>query len=178
MGIIEIMIDILRCGGGDRAVGRGFMQSMVMTAPPQHELPPFHIENRAVGRSDARSGCENVYGQEHVKRAPVIAAAGNHNVRLVGPPGVGKSLLSRAVPGILPQLILEEALEVIRIYSVADLLLGNTPLIRHRPFQAPHHTISQAGLVGGGTIPKPGAISLSHRGVLFLMNTKNPYAVA
>lgn len=110
----------------------------------------------------------DVKGQDHVKRALVIAAAGNHNVRLVGPPGVGKSLLSRAVPGILPQLTLEEALEVTRIYSVSDLLLGNTPLIRHRPFQAPHHTISQAGLVGGGTIPKPGAISLSHRGVLFL----------
>jgi magnesium chelatase family protein len=110
----------------------------------------------------------DVKGQEHVKRALVIAASGNHNMRMVGPPGVGKSLLARAMPGILPQMTMEEALEVTRIYSVADMLRGNTPLLRYRPFQAPHHTISQAGLVGGGTIPKPGAISLSHRGVLFL----------
>ncbi|MFW5691163.1 MAG: YifB family Mg chelatase-like AAA ATPase [Chloroflexota bacterium] len=110
----------------------------------------------------------DVKGQEHVKRALEIAAAGNHNLRMVGPPGVGKSLLARALPGILPKLTPEEALEVTRIYSVADALPSDAPLIRHRPFQAPHHTISSAGLVGGGTIPRPGAISLSHRGVLFL----------
>lgn len=110
----------------------------------------------------------DVKGQEHVKRALEIAAAGGHNLRMVGPPGVGKSLLARAMPGILPRLTLEEALEVTRIYSVADMLHGDQPLVHHRPFQAPHHTISQAGLVGGGTMPRPGAISLSHRGVLFL----------
>jgi len=111
----------------------------------------------------------DVKGQEHVKRALEIAAAGNHNVRLVGPPGVGKSLLARAMPGILPRMTLEEALEVTRIYSVADMLQqSGHPLMRHRPFQAPHHTISQAGLVGGGTIPRPGAISMAHRGILFL----------
>lgn len=110
----------------------------------------------------------DVKGQEHVKRALEIAAAGGHNVRLVGPPGVGKSLLAKAVPGILPPLSLEEALAVTRIYSVADLLQGDNPLIQTRPYRAPHHTISQAGLVGGGTIPKPGEISLAHFGVLFL----------
>lgn len=120
----------------------------------------------------------DVKGQEHVKRALVIAAAGNHNVRMVGPPGVGKSLLARAIPGILPRLTLQEALEVTRIYSVSDLLTGGSPLISHRPFQSPHHTISQAGLVGGGTIPRPGAISLSHRGVLFLDDIENQYIPA
>jgi magnesium chelatase family protein len=110
----------------------------------------------------------DIKGQEHIKRALEIAVAGNHNVRMVGAPGVGKSLLARALPGILPSLTTEEALEVTRIYSVADALDGSRPLIQHRPFQNPHHTISQAGLIGGGTIPKPGAVSLSHRGVLFL----------
>ena len=111
---------------------------------------------------------QDVKGQEHVKRALEIAAAGGHNVRMVGPPGVGKSLLARALPGIMPPLQMEEALEVTRIYSVADMLPSGQPLMQFRPFRAPHHTISQAGLVGGGSIPKPGEISLSHRGVLFL----------
>ncbi len=110
----------------------------------------------------------DVKGQEHVKRALEIAAGGNHNVLLSGSPGVGKTLLARAMPGILPRLSLEEALEVTRIYSVADLLTSNRPLIQTRPFRAPHHTISQAGLVGGGSIPKPGEISLAHRGVIFI----------
>lgn len=87
---------------------------------------------------------------------------------MVGSPGSGKTLLARALPGILPEMSLEESLDVTRIYSVADQLPAGTPLIRHRPFRAPHHTISHAGLVGGGNIPKPGEISLAHRGVLFL----------
>jgi magnesium chelatase family protein len=91
-----------------------------------------------------------------------------HNMLMVGSPGAGKTLLARALPGILPEMSLEESLDVTRIYSVADQLPAGTPLIRHRPFRAPHHTISYAGLVGGGNIPKPGEISLAHRGVLFL----------
>ena len=87
---------------------------------------------------------------------------------LVGSPGAGKTLLARAMPGILPEMSIEESLDVTRIYSVADQLPAGTPLIKHRPFRAPHHTISHAGLVGGGNIPKPGEISLAHRGVLFL----------
>ncbi len=109
-----------------------------------------------------------IKGQEHVKRALEVAAAGGHNLLMVGSPGAGKTLLARALPGILPEMSIEESLDVTRIYSVADQLPAGTPLIRHRPFRAPHHTISHAGLVGGGNIPKPGEISLAHRGVLFL----------
>jgi len=109
-----------------------------------------------------------IKGQEHVKRALEVSAAGGHNVLMVGSPGAGKTLLARAMPGILPEMSIEESLDVTRIYSVADQLPAGTPLIRHRPFRAPHHTISHAGLVGGGNIPKPGEISLAHRGVLFL----------
>lgn len=110
----------------------------------------------------------HIKGQEHVKRALEVAAAGGHNVLMSGPPGAGKTMMARAVPGILPPMTLEESLEVTAIYSVADCLPANTPLIRHRPFRAPHHTISHAGLVGGGRWPRPGEISLAHRGVLFL----------
>jgi len=109
-----------------------------------------------------------IKGQDHVKRALEVAAAGGHNVLMVGSPGAGKTLLARALPGILPKMSIEESLDVTRIFSVADQLPAGTPLIKHRPFRSPHHTISHAGLVGGGNIPKPGEISLAHRGVLFL----------
>ncbi len=109
-----------------------------------------------------------IKGQEHVKRAMEVAASGGHNIMMIGPPGAGKTLLARSVPGILPHLSLEEALDITRIYSIADLIPEGTPLIRHRPFRAPHHTISHAGLVGGGRWPRPGEVSLAHRGVLFL----------
>jgi magnesium chelatase family protein len=109
-----------------------------------------------------------IKGQEHVKRALEVAAAGGHNVLMIGSPGAGKTLLARAVPGILPRMSLEESLDVTKIYSIADQLPPDTPLVRERPFRSPHHTISHAGLVGGGNWPRPGEISLAHRGVLFL----------
>ncbi|MCD6303191.1 MAG: YifB family Mg chelatase-like AAA ATPase [Anaerolineae bacterium] len=109
-----------------------------------------------------------IRGQEHVKRALEVAAAGGHCVLMMGPPGTGKTLLARSLPSILPRLAIDEALEVTKIYSVAGLLPSDQPMILHRPFRAPHHTISQAGLVGGGHWPRPGEISLAHRGVLFL----------
>jgi magnesium chelatase family protein len=109
-----------------------------------------------------------IKGQEHVKRALEVAAAGGHNIIMVGPPGSGKTLLARTLPSTLPPMTTEEALEVTKIYSVSGLLPPHIPLIRQRPFRSPHYTISHAGLVGGGHWPKPGEISLSHRGVLFL----------
>ncbi len=113
-----------------------------------------------------------IKGQEHVKRALEVAAAGGHNALMVGPPGAGKTLLARAMPGILPEMSIEEALDVTRIYSVADALPPEM-IVRTRPFRAPHHTISHAGLVGGGNWPHPGEISLAHRGVLFLNQCQN-----
>jgi magnesium chelatase family protein len=110
----------------------------------------------------------DIKGQEHIKRALEVAAAGGHNILMIGPPGAGKTLMARALPAILPKMTIDEALDVTRIYSVADQLPDDVPLIHYRPFRAPHHTISHAGLVGGGNWPHPGEISLAHRGVLFL----------
>jgi len=110
----------------------------------------------------------DVRGQAHVKRALEIAAAGSHNALMIGPPGSGKTMLARRIPGILPKMTLDEALETTKIHSVAGKLDTGTPLISQRPFRSPHHTISEVALIGGGSTPRPGEVSMAHNGVLFL----------
>ena len=120
------------------------------------------------GHPEAHLDLLDVKGQEHVKRAIEVAAAGGHNLIMVGPPGSGKTMIAKRIPSILPKLSMDESLETTKIQSIIGILPSDTPLVATRPYRAPHHTISDAGLIGGGTVPRPGEVSHAHNGVLFL----------
>src|SRR5262249_10493566 len=136
-------------------------------APPR-SLPLARSSGLAAGKKADEPDLADVHGQALARRALELAAAGGHNLLFVGPPGAGKTMLARRLAGLLPDLTLDEALEVTTIHSVAGLLPPGAGLLSTRPFRAPHHTVSDAALAGGGSQPRPGEISLAHHGVLFL----------
>lgn len=158
----ENVLDILHYLMADQEGRRDILQEVTV------DTEELFREAARGGRKEERHDFSEVTGQESARRAAEIAAAGFHHLLMVGPPGAGKSMIAKRIPGILPPLTLEESLEVTSVVSVAGLMEEGEALVTERPFRSPHHTISQAALIGGSATPRPGMISLAHRGVLFL----------
>ncbi|OGZ17638.1 MAG: magnesium chelatase [Candidatus Nealsonbacteria bacterium RBG_13_36_15] len=155
--------------GGIKVIGLENLKEVIDYLEGKKEVFPFKVKiEEFLGATDYPIDLAWIKGQEYAKRALEITAAGTHNLFMTGPPGAGKTLLAKAIPSILPFLSFQEALEVTKIYSIAGLLPQEKPLINLPPFRAPHHASSEVALIGGGNPPKPGEITLSHRGILFL----------